>query len=284
MPKNITAKDVVLFIKQSIRRTLKNIWPDLVMLWCSIALSMTGALVIRDGGFTGFTTFRIIAILIFSLAVSLINYFVKEKVKKKELREIDSKLDIQYDLAFRYSSMSIFTLFDFLNDRTQTKSCIEDLLFNVSEIGRIILEANLIDSNSITANLMTVTSNSQSQQYLEIIAFSPKRPGRKKIKLLLSEKDPLPGAPTSFINNTVVYISDVTSQENKVKFDNKEYKSFVSIPISENEDDGNRFAILNIDSPVVNQFESEAFFNEKIYPALKPIIALIKVLHKTGRI
>lgn len=284
MPKTITTKDVVLFIKQSIKRTLKKLWPDFVLLWSSIAISMAAALVVRDGGFTGFTTFRIISIMIFSLLVSLINYYVSEKAKKKEIREIESKLDIQYDLAFRYSSMSIFTLFDFLNDRKQTKSCIEDLLFNISEIGRIILEANLIDSSSITANLMTVTSNSQSQQYLEIIALAPKRPGRKKIKLLLSEKDPLPGAPTSFFNNTVVYISDTTSQDNKGMFNNKEYKSFVSIPISENDDDGNRIAILNIDSPIVNQFESEAFFNEKIYPALKPIIALIKVLHKTGRI
>lgn len=280
MPKNTTLKEVRFFFKQKLRILIKNIWPDIVVLWLSFIVLMTGTLVIRDEGFSGFTVNRLIWILIFSLITTLINYYIKEKAKKKEQREIESRLDIQYDMAFRYSSLSIYNLFELFYDRPQTESYIGDLLFNISEIVRLILEANDIEVDTITANIMTVSSKSQSQKYLEILAIGPKRPGRRKRELLLSENNPSPGAPTAFINNTIVYISDITAQEYKGIFDNREYKSFVSIPISENEDDGNRFAILNIDSPIVNQFESEAVFNEKIYPALKPSIALIKVLHK----
>ncbi len=161
---------------------------------------------------------------------------------------------------------------------------IEDLLFNITEIVRLILEANQIEGNSITADLMTISSDHPPQRFLEIVAFGPKRPGRTNLKLEVSDKNPLPGAPTAFVNNVLIYVPNTVDKKHEGNFQNREYKSFVSIPISNNEADGDQFAVLNIDSPQENQFQSEDFFASKIYPALKPSIALLKVLHKIGQI
>lgn len=281
----MAAKITIQFLlKEKCKEIKKRFWTDIGLLWLSFLGSMTGAIVIRDGNFLNLNRDRLILIFGFSTFAALINYSSKEREKKKEQQAIESNLDIQYDLAFRYSSLSNYKIQDVLNDSTQILQFIEGLLFNVSEIVRIILEANNIKGTAITANLMISTQKDNSQRFLEIIAFGPSRPGRKKIKLTLSDKDTLPGAATAFIKNKVEYIDDITNPIYKDVFNSKEYKSFVSIPISENEDDGDRFAVLNIDSPTVNQFGSKVTFDAKIYPALKPSIALIKVLHKIGRI
>lgn len=285
MVEKITSKDVRLLLIEKWRAIWRNLWSDVGLLWLSFLVAMTGSLVIRDGNFSGLLNRgRLIMIFGFSITAALINYGVKEKERKKVQQDIESNLDIQYDMAFRYSSLSNFKFQETINNPEQTLPYIESLLFNISEIVRIILEANNIKANTITANLMIETHQTRSQRFLKIFAFGPSRPGRKKIKLPLTDVNPLPGAQTAFTENRIEYIDDITNPIYNGIFNSKEYKSFVSVPISENEDDGIRFAILNIDSPVENQFGSKVTFNAKIYPALKPSIALIKVLHKIGRI
>lgn len=282
MAKKITSKDIPLYIKERFNAIRKKFWSDIGLLFLSFFVTLTGAFIIKDGNFSGLTTIRLILIFFVSILAALINYEIKEREKKKQLQEIESKLDIQYDMAFRYSSLSIFNLHKTISKAPQIKPYIEHLLFNVMEIVRLILEANLIEGNTFTANLMIESPAKDSQRYLEIIAFGCERPGRKMIKLVLNSNKPLPGAPTAFIKNITVYIANTADQVYNGIFDSKEYLSFVSIPISENEDDGNWFAVLNIDSPIKDQFVSDTFFAEKIYPALKPSIALIKLIHKIG--
>ena len=285
MAKKLSYADVKQFIKDEIKLIRRNFWTDIGLLWLSFLVTMCAAVVNRDGNFSALLELpRLILIFLFSIGAALINFHQKTKEKKKEQKNIESELDIQYDMAFRYSSLSCFNLNDALTNNSNTMAYIEDLLFNITEIVRLILEANQIEGNSITADLMTISSDHPPQRFLEIVAFGPKRPGRTNLKLEVTDKNPLPGAPTAFVNNVLIYVPNTVDKKHEGNFQNREYKSFVSIPISNNEADGDQFAVLNIDSPQENQFQSEDFFASKIYPALKPSIALLKVLHKIGQI
>lgn len=95
----------------------------------------------------------------------------------------------------------------------------------------------------------------------------------------LGENKPVPGAPKALSQNALAYIDDTAKYP--VGYLNPEYRCFFSMPMSENESDGgNNFAVLNINSPIVNQFDSKESISEKITPALRPFTTCIKVLHK----
>lgn len=308
--------------KKSIKRFVKGIW--LFWLFSCISLSagffvregnfwglfITQLDPVSKGVIVvGLNWMRIGIIFGLSFLIASGNYFSETSKKKREKNEeiekirtefekVRTELDVQYDYAFKFANYCIFNLTEIIGkEKPDVISYIEPLLTNIAQISIFILDANKIKNNSlITACLMVkrpIEEKNLIKSHLEIIAFGPRgRPGRRMRKLQFyrnqeeMEKDnPLPGAPTAFCRRETVYIEDTTNALYGGIFESKEYKSFISIPITENEtDSGDVFAVINIDSPYTNQFQDLEFFSQKISPALRPFIALIKVLHKINQI
>lgn len=309
-------------ILKSVKRFFKGIWLSWLLFCLSISAgyfvkdgNFLGLFTFQVNPDTKISTIaglnwiRIGIITGLSLGIATLNYVIESNKKKKEKNEeieriktefekVRTELDAQYDYAFKFANYCIFNLHDVIGkEKPDTISYIETLLTNMAQVSIFILDANKIENNSlITASLMVkrpVDEIDLLKCKLEIAAFGPKgRPGRRMRKLPFyrnqedKENDnPLPGAPTAFCKKETVYIEDTTNSVYGGLFESKEYKSFLSIPITENETDGGDvFAVINIDSPYINQFQDLEFFSQKISPALRPFIALIKVLHKINQI
>ena len=245
-------------------------------------------LYLRTSDFSLFSFWNVSGIVAIAGIITLLQYLVRSAEKRK----VKMELDQQYKTAFSLSSQSIYDLHAHIKKATNNGAIpqyISELRLNLSETVKAILEANLIQNNTITANLMIEhPSVAGSQRYLEIVAFGPKRPHREKKNIPLTDKletTTKPGAPVSFLSGKTIYTDDTTKPEYVGLFNTDEYKSFFSIAIRDSDTNtGKVFAVLNVDSDRVGHFTDIDFINSKIYPALTPGIALIKLLRKTGQI
>jgi len=119
---------------------------------------------------------------------------------------------------------------------------------------------------------------------LKLTYFGLDLPNRALIDVPLDPNDIWPGGPEAYYSKEITYVDDTKSRKYRRFFHNPAYDSFISLPILRNEIDGEIVAIINIDSDIKNQFVSKKFISEKIFPALIPTIALIKVLHKVDNL
>lgn len=308
---NLTVLDVLKWCWDRIKEFVSEVW----FIWIALVVTIPTSLIIRDGNFSSFLVYdsagkylglnqdRVLLVLGLAFLAAAFDFIKKQRAKKiqaqkmfLEIREARKELDSQYDYAFSYSSLSVFNLHAVANKGLQpTLRYVEKILDNITEVTRLILEANEIENGKmLTASLMVKQPKNELDLLkctLKTYAFGPERPDRHALDLPffnskedLDNANPLPGAPTAFCKERVEYIDNTKDEKYASAFPNAAYNSFISIPITENESDGAFFAVLNIDSININQFVDKGFFSVKIYPALKPIIALIKILHKFGQI
>jgi hypothetical protein len=246
---------------------------------------------LREGNFSGLTWAKWLAIVVYSTIASVITGWAKSAEKKKSQNELDT----QYKMAFFYASKSIFDYHKLAFIPPLSPSgYLQEILSNIADSVTAILEANsIIDNHLITASVMVeCTTANGASKILDMVSFGPpNRLNRRHIKLPLTDKyDPektLPGAPAAFLTNVIVYIEDINDQKyaNISQFKGRPYSSLFSVPITDSEDGENEkpFAVLNVDSPNINHFVDLEFIKDKIYPALCPQIALMKLLRKSGK-
>jgi hypothetical protein len=245
---------------------------------------------LREGNLSGLSWEKWLAIGGYSTFASMITGWAKSAEKKKPQNELDT----QYKMAFYYASKSIFDYYRLsLIPPLSSTEYLQEILSNIADSVTAILEANsIVDNHLITATVMLERpAENGTPRVLEMVAFGPpNRLNRRRIRLPLTDQyDPertLPGAPTAFLTNIIVYIEDITDPKfaNVPFFKNRPYRSVFSVPITDNEDgeEERPFAVLNVDSPNVNHFVDREFIKDKIYPALRPQIALMKLLRKNG--
>jgi len=226
---------------------------------------------------------------------------VSGAAKHLEAKQSEYELDAQYLGTFANTSKSVFDFYRLLVEPKLTnEDYLIELLNYINDNVKAILDANaVIDNDLMTTTLMIEDYIGQeNSKVLKLIAFAPnhhlnrikgKFPVGNEYKSSKTEKyepgDTLPGAPTTYWVNLIDYVENIASPKyEKVEyFKDRPYKSFFSVPITENEDGGKQdkvFAVLNVDSPKENHFVSYDFIVDKIYPALRPQIALIKLMHK----
>jgi len=307
----MTLLDVLKWCWDRIKEFVSEVW----LIWIALVVAIPTSLIIRDANFSSFLVYdkagkylglnqdRVLLVLGLAFLAAIIDFTKKQRAKKietlkiiKEIQEARKELDTQYDLAFGYSSLSVYNLHSAANKGVQpTLRYVEKILDNITEVARLILEANEIQNGKmLTANLMVKRPNTEPdllQCNLKIYAFGPERPDHHTLEIPFyknaEEKEkgnPLPGAPMAFCKERVQYIADTNDPIYDGAFPSDAYNCFVSIPIRENDSDGDIFAVVNIDSINTNQFVDKDFFVNKIFPALKPILSLIKILHKFGQI
>ncbi|MGB4596247.1 MAG: hypothetical protein WBI14_10145 [Anaerolineaceae bacterium] len=222
-----------------------------------------------------------IKILIFMVGCFVI-VILQNRIQEQELVGVRAELDFQYEVTFNLSAQAIYDMSEVVvNAKTLDYSYLKQLLlyFEKSVIG--ILEANSMQVGRIGVNLML-----PKEDTLVLYLFGLDLPFRKHVQLPCDCNNPLPGAPEAKTSRKIQYVQDTTNKQIKVYFQNKAYKSFLSIPIFKNEieEEGEVIAVLNIDSTMKKQFGSMKFVMMKVYPALKPLLTTIQVLHNNDKI
>ncbi|MCX6054365.1 MAG: hypothetical protein NTZ74_05505 [Chloroflexi bacterium] len=239
------------------------------------------------------------------IAGSALAGYLSGLAKHLESRASEHELDAQYKGTFDNTSKSVFDYYKFsLTAPTSPTAYVEEVLNYINDNVQAILAANAVTDNDLmtTTLLIEIPSVNKKQKTLKLFSFAPThrlhritddisfddeyKPSKTEI---YETGTTLPGAPTAFLAKVMDYIEDINlpKYNNVEYFKNLKFNSFFSIPITENEDGGMKdkvFAVLNVDSPKANHFISYDFIDEKIYPALRPQIALIKLLNKTGKI
>lgn len=204
------------------------------------------------------------------IVLTAFTYFKEEKAKATTKNNL-----FDHKVIFEMTSSAIQKVFNLIgqNNHNNNENYLKDQLQYLQKTVEIILKEHNIDRGIISSNCMIATGNN-----LALESFDCDSIKRKKITLPIDQNRILPGAPEAFIKGEVVYVPDIRSNSISHHFPkNSNYLSFFSIPISDIH--GNIFAVLNIDSTKKNQFKNIGFINNKIIPAITPIISLIQLEH-----
>lgn len=160
------------------------------------------------------------------------------------------------------------------NPSNENPKYVYEILKYVEHAVFVVLKTYSITPNSLSANLMLVENDPLC---LSLKFFGTKLAGRKRIKIPINLEDPLPGAPEAFVLNKMIYIDNTQNEKYKPYFDpTKDYRSIISIPIMDSATE-KVYAVINIDSPEPNQFESKEFIEKKILPKIHTLILLFSL-------
>lgn len=231
-------------------------------------------LILKNEGLHNLHLLQILGMILFPIPLTYLYYQAK-----KDKKPTEDKLDFPYELTFKFSGNSIYDIAEVISKEMPVNHYLEKLLSNITFSIRGILEENHIATEMICANIILPENDE-----LVIKAFGPTNANRKYIKIPINKVNPVPGAPDAYVNNDFRYIPDTKSKKYRKNFSSNEYRSFFSIPITENEADGPVIAVINVDSCKQNQFVSLKFISESIFPALNPFLELIKILRKLNKI
>lgn len=200
-------------------------------------------------------------------------------VEKKKSFEISLKLDLQYAIAFDLASKATHNLADIVQAGVKNISYNRDILTYISRSVALILSESSAEVGQISTNVMLPINN-----YLTIVLFDTNWAHRSYLRLFIpSSKKKLFGARKAYKKGQIAYVPDTSRLIYGNQFNGKPYRSFISIPVFENEDDtGQVIAIINIDSSIENQFVNISAFKSKILRAITPLITVVRVLTKNG--
>jgi len=150
---------------------------------------------------------------------------------------------------------------------------ITELLKYMEKVVILVLGEYGINAGEICTNLMIKKENPLR---LDLMYFGTFMSGRKKIILPVNTDALVPGAPEAYFYRKIMYINNTMSGNFRKFFDeNKPYRCIISIPLLDAEE--HPFAILNIDSDIPDQFDGKEFIDQKIIPAINPLVLLIKL-------
>jgi hypothetical protein len=254
-------------------RAIKEGFRNYIFYYLSYLISNIGSGLVRATDFSTLNGWQWLGIAGIPIPLT----YLAIQNKKSERKRIRTELDFQYEVAFKFAGKAVYDLqnviiADHLDNHEYLKQLLQYLTYTVESI----LKENDIESDSLSANIMVPEGEG-----LKILVFGLDLPNRKII--FLPCNNGLPGAPEAYKTKKITYVKDTSQRIHGGLFENPEYKSFFSIPITENDNDGNVFAVINIDSHIKNQFKSYKFISDKIYPALSPIISLMKILYKIDK-
>lgn len=213
---------------------------------------------------------------------SVVSVLFQNMIVSESEREALSGLDFQYEVTFELTTQAISDLSEVMGNGTSYDMDKKRQLLHYFERAITgILEENGIVCRDIGVNLMLPVGN-----VLHLELFAINRPARKPIDLSLNPDLCIPGAPTAFREKKIIYIEDVRAIKYRKYFKDKRYRSVLSFPIFEEEyaQEGEILGILNIDSPGHKQFINMEFVAKKIHPALEPLLTVLSILIKRGKI
>ena len=154
---------------------------------------------------------------------------------------------------------------------------LKEVLRGIEKALEAILKDNGYHVGEIVANIMVIDINRTN---LILKCFGTYTQGRKRITLPIKNHvgDVLPGAPSAYTYNEIIYINNTLDPKYQGFFKNdKPYRSIISIPVVS--DPGNGYgevvAVVNIDSTEPDQFVSTDFIAKRIYPDIQPFIMLL---------
>ena len=212
--------------------------------------------------------------------------FINGKLQQKERERIRSELDFQYKIAFSLSAKAIYEFgINLQVDEKKTHAYLILLVNYInSTVKSVLIENGLLsieEEGSISTNIMVPTTKG-----LLLIAFDLLLPGRKYKVLPIDENDPMPGAPSAYVKRELQYVKDTQHKSVKQYFESPKYRSFFSIPILLNDldDDCPVIAVINIDNVSRDKFKSIKFIEEKILPAVNPLITIVQLLYNIDKL
>ena len=179
-------------------------------------------------------------IVILGALILVILYYLHSYFKNKNREEKLKSADIGTHLI----GGLIHKLLLLLQGNESEGTFTEALLRVVERWVKNILSLDGINGIEIVANLMVYSPETKT---IDLLYFGTHAQDRHKIKLPIEKERYIPGAPTAFIYNEIVYIPNIHDEKFKNFFNtNSPYKSIISIPIRD--ENNNPWAILNIDS------------------------------------
>lgn len=178
------------------------------------------------------------------------------------------------------SIINLFSGYDFASAEHK-KDYYEKVLIFIQRIMKDVLRQEGVEDGTICANLMEV-DEVNSKLVIRYMGAPTDGHGKYNLCLDLNHENPAIGAPSVFFTKDMMYIDNTELEEYKTflkKESTANVKSFISIPIFEDEDEEKIYAILNIDSDKVEQFVSIDFIKKILYPEIKVFTSLVKLGH-----
>lgn len=248
---SVSPRSLLRFIFIFLRRFLLFYVP----IYLSIRLTLPGG--------TPFSLTQWWASVFGSIMLVFISYFEDNSRDRKKNKTIESD-KIIYDCI----GGAIQELHEIIIHKPKDgKHYIDEILVAIEKVIITIFKGLGRPCGDLCVNLMVKEGN-----YLVLTKFATKLQDRDKPKILLDENNPLPGAPAAWALKKTIYINNIHSEEYKPFFQGAfKFKSFISIPVL---DDGKVFCIINVDSSMEDQFDSEEFISKKIMTKINPLLLL----------
>lgn len=200
-----------------------------------------------------------------SIVLVVITYF-RDNYRDKKKNNLIVSDKIIYD-CIGGGIQELYELKD--KDGKEKGHYITETLNYIEKVTFAILRAHNKDVGQLCVNIMENIDGK-----LKLTKFATKFQDRTKPAIELDLSKPGPGAPFAWVNNQVIYVADISLPQYKPFFDGDfKFKSFISLPL---EIDGTVIAIVNIDSNLLNQFESNEFISKFLIPKINPFLLLLR--------
>ncbi|MCI0915946.1 GAF domain-containing protein [Pseudomonas stutzeri] len=205
-----------------------------------------------------------------SLAFLITADYIKDFVKSYKTKKTFNPLQ----RASRETGATVTTLLQY--GRFESKDCaqaIESALRQIETIVEVSLGKSRREGHEISANCMIYRTQRKVGPSLTLTHWGTRLAGREPITIKLGNN--LPGAPRAIEENKTHYIRDTQSKEFHEFFENKSYKSIISIPLTAGQ---KNIGVINIDSTEANAFGNISSFNKDTHPLIQPQLDTIKKL------
>jgi len=205
-----------------------------------------------------------------SLAALIAADYIKDAVKNHKTKKAFNPLQ----RASRETGATVTTLLEHgVFDRKAAPPAIESALRQIETIVEVSLGKSRREGHEISANCMVHRTQRRVGPSLTLTHWGTRLAGREPITIRL-END-LPGAPKAIQENKIHYIKDTQAKDIAHLFENKSYKSIISIPLTTG---AKKIGVVNIDSVETDAFGRLDNFNKEIQPLIQPQLDTIKKL------
>jgi hypothetical protein len=202
------------------------------------------------------------------IPLTALSFWSTQRGKRKAEKQL-----IDHKVIFELTSVAIDQCRDLLFSLDGSSlNYKKEILQYIQKIMILIIKEHNLPDGDISTNYMLKMGNS-----LRLVEFDLKTKNRKKIDVAIYDdlNKPLPGAPKAIVTGEIVYMENKHKAKYLGFFKDKPYGSFFSCPICDQ--NGEYFAVINIDSTKINQFKSLGFIKEKIIPTITPMISLLQM-------
>lgn len=246
--------------------------------YCIFFISIIIPLLISKPNDVSFTSFHVWIFLIVPFLLVVFTYIRENIITYKRERKIKQKKVIYTSIT---SIIKFLLQQDFKKEKDIKRRYVEKVLVLIQRIMQVILHDQGIPVGTICANLMLY--HNPDKLVLEYCGVSTDGHGSEGFTLNINRDKPDIGAPEAFVTNSIRYIDNTTLDEYKNFFsdeENSDVKSFISIPLRDNSK--SVYAVLNIDSDVIEQFINVDFIEKQVLPEIKVFVYLIKIIDLFG--